>query len=186
MAGYEGQTSAQILGKIRAQKLSYVVMDDKNLGSAEIETINLPVFLQRSIEAVAGAIPDAGDAKKELVALQGGLTGLNRILRKAMQGKPIEKRDIQILETGVQHLDAIRLEVMQFVTDCNTQEAERKAEVASMYPDTHDQAAFERDTQTSVQAATAQVDELAEVKDLVAAYAAALRTEQNKPRERSA
>jgi hypothetical protein len=186
MTGNKDATSTELLAQIRAKKLSYVVMDEEKLGSAEIETINLPVFLQYSIDAVADAIPDAGDAKKELVALQGGLNGLNRILRKAMQGREVEKQDIQILEAGVEHLDAIRLQVMQFVTDSKTQEAQRKADVAAMYPDAHDQAAFERDIQASVQAATAQADELADVKDLVTAYAAALRTEQNKPRERSA
>ncbi len=186
MTGRKEPTSTELLAKIRASKLSYVVMDEDKLGSAEIETINLPVFLQRSIEAVAETIPDAGDAKRELVELQGGLTGLNRTLRKAMQGQAVEKRDIQLLEAGVGHLDGIRQDVMQFVVECKAQEADRKVEVAAMHPAKEDQEAFERDIQTSVRASTMQADELETVQGLLSAYIAALRNEQHTPHERSA
>ena len=186
MGGYKGLSSAQLLAKIRAQKLSFVAIDENKLGSAEIETINLPVFLERSIEAVAEAIPDAGAAQKELVELQGGLTSLNRILRKAMQGQAVEKRDIQILEAGVQHLEGIRLDVMQSIIDCKAQEADRKIEVAEIHPDKKGQAAFERDIETSVRVSTMQADELETVKELLSAYIDALKQEHKKPRERSA
>ena len=197
MVGYEGLGSAQILSKIRAEKLSYVVIDPEKLGSAEIEQVNVPVFLKRSAEAIAEAMPEAGDfgitaeqaaeAKRSLGALQQGLGALDRVLRKAMGGRPLDhKADMKALDEGVSHLEMLRLYAMHQVTNSAMHESARKLAVAQDYPEARDRELYEQDVQTEMQAANAQANELTVVKELVAAYAAALRTEQNKPRERSA